>query len=301
MTDWATQWHAISTAALLGTERRSVQVHVDGAESTVLAVRDVVLDAETHRPVPQRGEPDPARRTVRMLAAATVAQRAGMVSRAAIDPLVLAVPDRRPVISSAVVRLWHTILSDWPALDEEFVVRVLASGQRLAPDIVPTMLARWRGSILPHTRVRAAAGPLADWLLTVSPGLAARGRVAADADLLVLTPPTLTPDLAAAVAAVEAVETAEAGTRHLTRLVCAAAYADRIVVANAVRSLSPAGLLALLRALEPRRGDPLTPGLAPAARDLAALRRDLYDALPPAGIDQHPDTLSRAHQEGIPE
>lgn len=297
MTDWTSHWHAVSTAVLLGTERRDVPPHPAAGEATVLAVRDVVLDAEVHRPVPGRGEPDPARRAVRLLAAGTVARRAGIRPGPTVEALVVDAVDPRPVIGVGAVDLWHRILTDWPALDEEFVVRVLAAGQRLAPDLVPLMLQRWRGSPLAHARVRAAAGPVADWLVSLSPGLAGRGRVAADADLRVLAVPTVTPDLAAAIAALEH---EAADPRPLTRLVCAAAFADRIVVANAVRSLSPRGLVALLDALEPRPGDPLTPGLAPAARDLAALRLALWRALPPPEPDVTTDRSNRTPSPDTP-
>jgi len=290
-TDWPTYWHGASTAALLGTERRAVPAHPASGEATVMAVRDAVLDAETHRPVPTRGEADPARRTVRLLAAGTVARRAGLRPSLPVDALVLGERDRRPEIGAHVAGLWHRILSDWPGLDEEFVGRVLGSGQRLAPDLVPPMLQRWRGSTVAHARVRAAAGPLADWLIELSPGLACRGRLPAGANLMALVPPTITPDLALAVAAVDG-DTPD--PRPLLRLVTTAVFADRIVVANAVRSLSQDGLVALLAVLEPRRGEPIATGLAPAVRDLAALRLTLLRALPA-------DTLSPEPEEGISE
>ncbi|MEY2755728.1 MAG: hypothetical protein RJB65_2086 [Actinomycetota bacterium] len=291
MTDWSTYWHDVSTAALLGTERRTVPAHPAAGDPTVVGVRDVVLDAESHRPVPSRGDVDPARRAVRLLAAGTIARRAGVRPLASVDPLVLGATDHRSEISADVVRLWHRILADWPGLDEEFVVRVLGAGQRLAPDLVPPMLHRWRGSPVAHARVRAAAGPLADWLVGLSPGLACRGRVPSGADLCALAPLAVTPELALAVAAVDG-DTAD--PRPLLRLVTTAVFADRIVVANAVRSLSPSGLVALLDALEPRRGEPISVGLAPAVRDLAGLRLALLRSLPS-------DTLSTEPEEGTSE
>lgn len=293
MTEWSDLWHATTTAVLLGTERRAVPDPFvgDDATSAVAAVGDTVLDVETHRPVPHRGEPDPARRAMRLLAAGTVAQRAGLRPAPALDPCRVTDTDPRPVVDGAAAAAWHRIRLDWPVLDEEFVVRVLASGRRLPPDLVPSMLQRWRSAPLAHARVRAAAGPLADWLIELSPGLAARGRRAVDADLTTLPPLPLTDALAAAV---EALEGTPRDVAPLVRAVCHATYAERIVVANAVRMLSAAALEALLGALAPRRGEPLTPGLAPAATDLAALRLGLMRTLPP--LTQTPS--SPVDQEG---
>lgn|GEM_PF-3357552 len=279
MTAWADLWHEVTTAALLGTERRAVPDPLTGPEAAaaVRAVGDTVADAETHRPVPPRGDSDPARRAVRLLAAGSVAQRAGIRPGAPLDPCRTSDTDSRPTVGPVAVELWRRIASEWPVLDEEFVVRVLESGHRLPPDLVPGMLRRWHGSPLAHARVRAAAGTLADWLIELSPTLATRGRVAADADLTILPAPPVTEALGIAV---DALEAADPDPRPLVRAVCNGSFAERIVVANAVRTLSVRSLELLLAALAPRRGEPVTLGLAPAAADLAALRLSLARALP---------------------
>ena len=80
--------------------------------------------------------------------------------------------DPRPVTPPAATATWRRIVGDWPVLEDEWVLAVVHSGRRLAPELVVPLLARHRTDATRHARVLVAAGPLGQWMIDWSPRLA---------------------------------------------------------------------------------------------------------------------------------
>jgi hypothetical protein len=150
-------WQDLVTAALLGTDRREPPAPPGAGPLT-----DLVADAQA---------PTPAARLLVSVAAAVVARRAGMRPGPAVTPLAPPPPDPRPVVPADAVETWRSITAEHPILLDEWLGLVVEHGWRLAPDVAVDLLRRTRGDADRHRAVRAATGPLADWLVEQVPAL----------------------------------------------------------------------------------------------------------------------------------
>jgi hypothetical protein len=151
-------WHELVTAALLGTDRREPPSPPAGP------IADLVDDAV---------RPDRASRMLAAVGAVSVARRAAFVAGPPADRLQLPDPDQRPCCSAAAVATWHTVIAEWPVLEDEWVLAVIQRGLRVAPDALVELLQRHRGDAVRRARVVIAGGPLAAWLVEHVPSLAA--------------------------------------------------------------------------------------------------------------------------------
>lgn len=204
-------WNALASAALLGTARRPPPSPPDGPFEAFAQPLDLA-------------------------AALDAARRAGVRPGPVGALLVPAPVDVRPVCrESAAVRLTE-LIEYWPVLVDEWLERAHAGGWRLAPELVPGLLARVRAEPRRRAAVSALAGPLADWLVGLglappaAPARTGRGApTAQDADDHLPTPPADLaglwrldgPALASALA--DGLERAQLANRHrpmLVRLLC---------------------------------------------------------------------------------
>ena len=171
-------------------------------------------------------------------------------------------------------------MGDWPVLEDEWVLTVVRSGRRLAPELVPPLLARHRTDAVRHARVRVAAGPLGEWMISWSPRLACASKQRAVPELVAEVPELqLTPELGALLAAPPRdVVAGVAGGLSAGRLVTS----HRAVLVNLIARVAPDSLVPLADAL--RRLDPAlaTVGIAYALADLAHLRHHLLTELEPS-------------------
>lgn len=261
----ADHWSRLVAVAMLGTDRR------DPPEPPgVLA--DVVDDTVRESP------------SERMLAqvAATVAVRRAAVRPAASVAAVRgpAVDDRPPCAPDAVER-WHHVTTSWPVLEDEWMLTVLVTGQRLAPEMVSEVLVRHRGDPIRRRRAELAAGPLAGWLVEHCPQLAPRGSRSSRADptdeqladLPALPiPPELEPLLHA--------PGADVGARLADAIAGGAlVHAHRAVLVNLIARIRADGLDDVAASLG--RVDAASPGypMATVLADLATTRRRMLDEL----------------------
>jgi hypothetical protein len=155
-------WRRLVTAALLGTERRSPPEPPPGA------VADVVDDSVIA---------DDAGRMLVTVAVATAARRAAFEPLAPLDPLQPPAADRRPLTPPRCSSTWASIVSDWPVLEDEWMLAVIEAGYRLAPDVLVAALARHRNDPVRRTRTALAGGPMAAWISEHVPELAVAERV----------------------------------------------------------------------------------------------------------------------------
>lgn len=271
MTGVAAHWDALVGVALLGADRRDPPDPPPGPISDLVADLAAGIGGD-------EACATPAGRLLTQVAAVTAARRAGSV--AAPPATALAAPrlDPRPVISPAASRRWRTIVAEWPVLEDEWFLELLAHRWRLAPELVVAALVRHRRDGVRRARVVLAAGPLADWLVEHEPTLAGGASVADPIAVASLPELAVTPELAvldraapAEVAAALAAGFAEGrfGLAHRGVLVnlVARVHAD---------ALAP--IVARLSSLEPA-----TPsvGLAAAVADLARTRHDMLAELEP--------------------
>lgn len=184
-----THWVALVSAAVLGTDRR------DPPEAPLGDLSDLAADDR---------RADPAGRLLQQAAAVTVARRAGLCPAEAVvsDGSAGPVPfDDRPITPPLATQTLRCIVSDWPVLEDEWLLAVVARGYRLAPELVVDVLHRHRGDPVRHARARLAAGPLGEWMLARSPRLrVVSRRVAPPAEVSSLPELAVTPDLAALLA-----------------------------------------------------------------------------------------------------
>jgi hypothetical protein len=162
----AAWWQDLVTAALLGTDRREPPLPPHGP------LADLVADAQA---------PTPAARLLVSVAAAVVARRAGMRPGPAVTSLAPPPADPRPVVPADAVETWRSITTEHPVLLDEWLGLVVDHGWRLAPDVAVDLLRRTRNDADRHRVVRAATGPLADWLVDQVPSLAPGPRRGATA------------------------------------------------------------------------------------------------------------------------
>jgi hypothetical protein len=175
-------WRELVTAALLGTDRREPPV----AMTTDIA--DVVDDAV---------RPDAASRMLAVVGAVTAARRAAFLPLPPAAPVQPPPVDDRPLTPSASSATWHQIVAEWPVLEDEWVLAVIAHGYRLAPDVLVQALLRHRNDAVRRARVALAGGPRSAWLIEHVPELAARGSRTAPAEAVASLPElAITPDLA---------------------------------------------------------------------------------------------------------
>ena len=117
----ARYWDELLTVGLLGTDRRNVPPAPPGA------LADLAADDP---------QPSPSARLLQQVAACTAARRAGIVPAAASAPLDPAPADARPPTPPAATFTWRQIVADWPVLEDEWLLTVIANGWRLAPELV---------------------------------------------------------------------------------------------------------------------------------------------------------------------
>ena len=214
------------------------------------------------------------------MSAIGVVRRAGVVPSAALAPVSAPPPDPRAVTSPAVALVWRRVVDHWQVLADEFVLAVARSGRRLAPELVPSMLRRYRSDAIRHARVLVAAGPTGQWLVDLMPPLACAARARPSVEQLAELPQlAITPELAALLSAPPA---------QVASVVADGMSADlwgvshRPVLINFVARVQPQALAPLAAALD--RVDPSRPsiGLAFSLADLARLRHHLLTELEPA-------------------
>jgi hypothetical protein len=255
-------WRDAVTVALLGTDRRDPPPVPEGG------LADLAADAAL---------PTPSQRLLQQVAACTVVRRAGVLP-GPVAPTVAPPPDDpRPFTPATATATWRQVVDDWPLLEDEWVLAVVRSGRRLAPELVPALLARHRADPTRHARVLAAAGPLGHWMIDWSPRLACTSKRPPVAESVgELSELAITPDLVGLLGAPprEAARVVAGGLaegRFLT--------SHRAVLVNLLARVRPDSLPALATALG--KVDPSSPaiGLAFALGDLAHLRHHMLTEL----------------------
>ncbi|HEY0518979.1 MAG TPA: hypothetical protein VGC84_05755 [Ilumatobacteraceae bacterium] len=255
-------WREMVTVALLGTDRRDPPAPPTGG------LADLAADDP---------QPTPSQRLLQQVAGCTVAQRAGVLPGASARAIAPPAEDPRPATPPAATATWRRIASDWPVLEDEWMLAVIRSGRRLAPELVVPILARHRTDATRHARALVAAGPLGRWMIEWSPrlGCSAKTRPVMEAigelpELAIL--PDLLPVLSASPK--QAAHTIAGG---LSSGVFGVSH--RAVLVNLVARINPACLDHLGEAIG--RVDPSQPsiGLAFALADLARLRHQMLTEL----------------------
>ena len=175
-------WQELVGAALLGSDRRDPPLPPEGP---------------LHQLAVERRGAGPAEELLQQVAATAVLRRAAFLPGPPAAAPMPPAPDLRPVTPPSATHTWRRIVADWAVLEDEWVVSVITSGHRLAPELVPRLMARHRGDAVRHARVQLAAGPLAAWLIDQSPALACTKRAVVAPEVLVAVPElAITPDLA---------------------------------------------------------------------------------------------------------
>jgi hypothetical protein len=255
-------WEQMVTVALLGTDRREPPPPPDGALAD-LAADDPRATA--------------SQRLLQQVSACTVARRAGVLPAAAVPPVAAPGADPRPITPPPVTSTWHRLIDNWPVLEDEWMLAVVSTGHRLAPELVAPVLARHRNDAVRHARALAAAGPLGQWLIEWSPRLGCAAKVRGATEMVGELPelaivPELMPVLWAAPdhAARAIASGLDAGSFTISH---------RAVLVNLVARMDRRSLPAVAHALD--RVDPArdTIGLAFALADLARLRDQMLSQL----------------------
>lgn len=263
----ADHWEALVATAMLGTDRRDPPPPPD-------PVADLVDDAL---------RPTPSERMLAQVAATVAVRRAGVLPAPPRRRLAEPSHDDRPVCVPAAVDRWHHLVASWPVLEDEWVLTVLTNGWRVAPELVPVLLARHRSDPVRRARAELACGPLAEWLSGHVPALAPRGPHTRPADLAAALehvgelpelpiPADLQPLLSA-----PGTETGPA----LERAIDAGqlAHAHRGVLVNVIARCRPDALAAIAEALDAVPAESSGYGLASVLADLATTRRRMLDEL----------------------
>jgi len=166
-------------------------------------------------------------------------------------------------------------VADWPLLEDEWVLAVIRNGRRLAPELVPPVLARHRTDATRHARALVAAGPLGAWMIEWSPRLACTAKQSpvplAEVPELPIVPELL-PLLSAPAAHVARTLSAGLSSAELGR-------SHKAVLVNLLARMQPTSLPAVAQAID--RVDSSSPsiGLAFALADLAHLRHHMLTEL----------------------
>ena len=255
-------WQEMVTVALLGTDRRDPPAPPAGG------LADLAADD------PQS---TPSQRLLQQVAGCTVVRRAGLLPGAPVATVAPPAPDLRPTTPQSATRTWRRLVADWPVLEDEWVLSVVRSGRRLAPELVPPVLARYRADATRHARALTTAGPLGEWMIEWSPRLACTAKKPPVVELLAEVPelpivPELLPLLTAPPAEVARTLAAGLSSAELGR-------SHKAVLVNLLARMQPASLPAVAQAID--RVDPSSPsiGLAFALADLAHLRHHMLTEL----------------------
>ncbi len=258
-------WNEMVTVALLGTDRRDPPAPPAGG------LADLAADDP---------QPTPSQRLLQQVAGCTVVRRAGLMAGAPVATVAPPMPDPRLATPKSATPTWRRVVADWPVLEDEWVLAVVRSGRRLAPELVPPLLARHRTDATRHARALVAAGPLGTWMIEWSPRLACTAKKPPVIELLGELPElAIVPELVSLLSApaTQVAQTLAAGlsSAQLGR-------AHRAVLVNLLARMDPSSLPAVAQAID--RVDPSSPsiGLAFALADLAHLRHHMLTELEPA-------------------
>ena len=259
--DLDADWRELVTTALLGTDRRP-------PPEVSIPVAEVVDDAV---------RPDDAARMLAAVGAVAAARRASFVPGPAATPLQPPAVDTRPWCSAASVECWRDIVSDWPVLEDEWVLTVVEQGLRVPPDALAELLFRHRADAVRRTRIALAAGPAAGWLTDqidrlVPSSSSVSVSVSVSAESVTSLPDLpLPPDLAELLSA-----DAHTFAARLVEGFTSSTYgaAHKAVLVNLLARCRPAVLLDAAEAL-----DQVGVGLALALGDLARLRHRMLTTL----------------------
>jgi hypothetical protein len=258
----ADYWREMVTVALLGTDRRDPPVPPNGG------LADLAADDP---------QPTPSQRLLQQVSGCAVAQRAGVLPGAGARMLAPPDDDPRPLTPPVSTATWRRVVTDWPVLEDEWVLTVIRSGRRLAPELVVPMLARHRTDATRHARVLVAAGPLGQWMIGWSPRLACAAKGPAVMEAIGELPElAIVPDLLPVLWA-----TPKQAARTIAGGLSSGVFgiSHRAVLVNLVARVDPASLPALGEAIG--HVDPSLPtiGVAFALADLARLRHQMLTEL----------------------
>ena len=267
----ADHWRELVSVAMLGTDRRNPP-EPDGL------IADLVDDTVRSTP---------SERMLAQVAATVAVRRAGILPGPPRPPVAGPDVDDRPVCVPAAAERWHHVVSSWPVLEDEWMLTLVTNGWRVAPDLVPELLTRHRSDPVRRARAELACGPLAGWLVSHLPELAARGAASTQSDpspedVAELPPLPIPPDLEPLLYA-----DGELVARQLAEAIDAGllVHAHRAVLVNLVARMRPDALGHVTTALEAIDGT--SPGfpLASVLADLATTRQRMLDELStrPAG------------------
>lgn len=255
-------WDDMVTVALLGTDRRDPPSPPSGG------LADLAADDPQHTA---------SERLLQQVAACAAVVRAGFEPAEPVGGLDPAPRDDRPVTPPAAAATWRRIVSDWPVLEDEWLVTVGATGWRLAPELVGPSLARHRSDATRYARVLVASGPLATWIVEHAPHLALRTKKPPLIELIGAVPDLpITPELQPLLRGEPQHVAGElASAFHARQLT----VAHRAVLINLIARMDPGQLAAVASELD--RVDPtvLAVGLAYALADLARLRGNMLAEL----------------------
>ncbi len=261
----ADYWREMVTVALLGTDRRESPAPPPGA------LGDLAADDP---------QPTPSQRLLQQVAACTVARRAGVLPGASVRVLAPPADDPRPVTPPAASATWRRVVDDWAVLEDEWMLTVIQSGHRLAPELVVPVLARHRTDATRHARALVAAGTLGQWMIEWSPRLACTAKKPAVMEAIGELPDlAILPELQAVLWAspTQAAHTVAGGLSS-----GAFGISHRAVLVNVVARVQPASLPALAEAIGHIDPSQPTIGLAFALADLARLRHQMLTELEPS-------------------
>ena len=255
-------WSEMVTVALLGTDRRDPPIPPAGG------LADLAADDP---------QPTPSQRLLQQVAGCTVVRRAGLLPAAPVALVAPPGPDPRPPTPQMATKTWRRVVADWPVLEDEWVLAVLHSGRRLAPELVPPLLARHRTDATRHARALVAAGPLGEWMIEWSPRLACTAKHPAAVELLAELPELpIVPELISLLSA-PAMQVARTLASGLSSAELGRAH--KAVLVNLLARIEASSLPAVASAID--RVDSSSPsiGLAFALADLAHLRHHMLTEL----------------------
>lgn len=248
-------WNDLVSVALLGTDRRPPPAAPPGPLADLHADRPLASDSL---------------RMLQQVAAVVATHRAGVTPAAGVALLDAVDDDPRPVTPAPCSTTWRRVIGDWPVLEDEWTLTVIASGHRLAPDLVVPVLARHRGDGLRHARAMVAGGALARWVVAHEPHLACANQRRVPAEQLGELPElAIGQDLLAASPTdlADALSTGALGVAHRAVLV-------NLVARVAMPRLAP--MAGAFDSVDPSRP---TIGIAFALADMCRLRLHMLNEL----------------------
>lgn len=240
-------WRDLVTAALLGADRREPRLPAG-------PVGELVADGVVA---------DGAERLLTAVAATAAVRRAAFVPRAPAAGLQPPDADPRPVVSPPAAATWRTVVRDWPVLEDEWMLAVIANGWRLPADVLVDALARHRRDPVRHVRAARAGGPLTAWVIDHVPELAPSGRRSVPAEAVTSLPELPVPPELAELLTVDA----HTFVRRLVPFVDTATAASKPVIVNLLARCRREVLADTAEALAVRPS-----GLAAALADLCRVR-----------------------------